>query len=114
MPLGAQLRSRLLGQGPGEAHAQATPLVGLEIGRQSHSLITDRNPSYLASAAREANPNLTARAIRICMLCGIGDQLGHDECEANGSVRREEERLRPFKGDIAVWRYFLQIVTNVG
>jgi hypothetical protein len=74
----------------------------LKVGRNANSFVSHRDTRDVLAATFDAHPNLTARAVRICMLGRIDDQFRHDHREAYRTVRREEDGIRPLKPNVAV------------
>jgi hypothetical protein len=88
MPLGR------FGQGPNEAHAQTNLFVDREVGREAHTFFANRNLSSCVAGPPKADPNRAPRTIGIGVLCGVINQLGHDEGDADGVIGVQESGAR--------------------
>src|SRR5262249_48759552 len=92
--LNAEVSTRLFNETLNNPHSQTISLRDLKIGSQPRSLVADRNASDGVVHAADADLNRPAPAIGICMLAGIGDQLGHNERQIDGPIGVEEELAR--------------------
>src|SRR5262245_14155051 len=113
MPLNAELSTRLFEQSFDNPHSQTISLRDLKVGSQPGSLIADRKASDGVVHAADADLNRPASAIGICMLGGIGDQLGHNERQIDGPIRVEEEFVRCNEHDVTIRHNLLQVAANI-